>query len=96
MDYLNYEKIVKQLFTDYDIIDAVNQCNDKKALGEDWFTVSLLKDKELGSHLRAQLVKMLNEDATPDYLKHSRLVLLSKSSKTTASFADIRPIAVLT
>ena len=39
---------------------------------------------------------MLNGDSIPDYLKHSRLVLLSKNSKTTATLEDIRPIAVLT
>lgn len=77
-------------------MQAVNECNDKKALGEDWFNVSLLKDKEIGKDLRAQLVKMLNEDVIPDYLKHSRLVMLSKCSKTTASLGDIRPISVLT
>ena len=38
---------------------------------------------------------MLNEDSIPEYLKHSRLVLLSKKSKSTATIADIRPIAVL-
>lgn len=38
---------------------------------------------------------MLNEDSIPEYLKHSRLVLLSKNGKSTATMGDIRPIAVL-
>lgn len=38
---------------------------------------------------------MLNEDSIPDYLKHARLVLLSKNGKSCASLNDIRPIAVL-
>ena len=38
---------------------------------------------------------MLNEDNIPNYLKSSRLILLSKSSKSSAELNDIRPIAVL-
>ncbi len=38
---------------------------------------------------------MLNEDNIPSYLKNSRLVLLSKTNKSSADLSDIRPIAVL-
>lgn len=39
---------------------------------------------------------MLNNDSIPYYLKHSRLTMLSKTGKTTASLLEIRPISVLT
>ena len=42
-----------------------------------------------------QLVRMLNEDNIPSYLKNSRLVLLSKTNKSSVEMSDIRPIAVL-
>lgn len=64
-------------------------------MGEDWFFGGLLSDRQLGSHLRQQLVKILNNETISDYLRKSRLVLLSKNGKTTASLDDIRPIAVL-
>lgn len=95
LDYLNHEQIKNDLFTENDIITAVKQSNFGKAMGEDWFFGGLLTDIELGQHLRVQLVKMLNEDNIPDYLKEARLVLLSKNGKTTASLDDIRRIAVL-
>jgi len=41
------------------------------------------------------LVRMLNEDQIPDYLKEARLVLLSKTGKTSATLDDIRPIALI-
>ena len=44
--------IIKETWTDADILEAVNQCNNKKVLGEDWLTVSLLKDKDLSKNLR--------------------------------------------
>ncbi len=34
-NYLKNNKIVAQTWTEEDIIEAVNQCNDVKALGED-------------------------------------------------------------
>ena len=38
---------------------------------------------------------MLNEDNNPSYLKNLRLVLLSKTNKSSVDMSDIRPIAVL-
>ena len=64
-------------------------------MGEDWFFGGLLSGKDLGLNLREQLIRMLNKDNIPDYLKEARLVLLSKNGKTTASLDDICPIAVL-
>ena len=64
-------------------------------MGPDWFSAFLLKDDLIGKNLRLQLVKMLNEDNIPSYLKNSRLVLLSKTNKSSVDMSDIRPIAVL-
>lgn len=55
----------------------------------------LHKDDLIGKNLRLQLVKMLNEDKIPSHLKNSRLVLLSKTNKSSVNMSDIRPIAVL-
>ena len=57
-------------------MEAINKCNFGKAMGEDWFFGGLLNDKGLGKNLRLQLVKILNEDSIPDYLKETRFVLL--------------------
>jgi hypothetical protein len=38
---------------------------------------------------------MLNEDSIPNYMKTSRLVLLSKTNKNSAKLRDTRPIAIL-
>ena len=43
---------------------------------EDWFFGGLLSDKDMGLNLIKNLVRMLNEDNIPDYLKEARLVLL--------------------
>ena len=82
-------------WNEQDIITAASQCNDSKVLGEDWAFVALLKDKDVGQNLRLQLVRMLNEDSIPDYLKHARLVLFTKNGKSCAGFFYFRPIAVL-
>ena len=66
----------------------------KKALGQDWFVVSLLNDKDQGHHLRKKLVRMLNEDKIPNYLRASRLVMISKKKKTSAQHQDIGPFCV--
>ena len=44
---------------------------------------------------RLQLVKMLNNYCIPGYLKHSRLIMLSKNGKICVGLEDIRPITVL-
>ena len=49
---LKHEKITKETWIEQDIIKAAAQCNDFKTLGEDWFSVSLLKDKDLGKIIR--------------------------------------------
>ena len=76
-------------------MDAVKECNDKKALEQDWFALSLLNEKDQGHNLRKKLVRMLNEDKVPNYLKASRLVMISKTNKKSAQLKDIRQIAVL-
>jgi hypothetical protein len=38
---------------------------------------------------------MLNEDSISNYMKTSRLVLLSKTNKTSAKLREMRAIAVL-
>ena len=59
---LKLEKITKVNLIEQDIIKAAAQCNESKAIGEDQFFVSLLKDKDLGKNIKLQLVKMLNLD----------------------------------
>lgn len=81
-DYLKHEKIVKTSFTEEDIVEAIKQCDFNKAIGQDWFYGKMLEDKDVGPGLRKQLLKMLNTDNIPDYLKTARLVLLSKNDKT--------------
>lgn len=66
-----------------------------KALGEDWFVGKLLLDKDVGSHLRKQLLHMLNTDSIPSYLKRARKQLIFKTNKTTVAMDDVRPIAKL-
>ncbi len=93
--FLKHDRISNDTWTEFDIIEACKQCSDSKALGDDWFGIALLQDKEVGQNLRLQLVKMLNEDRIPSYLKTSRLILLSKNNKTSAKIKDTRPIAIL-
>lgn len=94
-DFLEHEKVKNNLFSEADIQQAVKDCNFNKALGEDWFHGELLNDQELGPHLRRQLQEMLNQDEIPDYLKIAKLVLISKTGKTSAKLDEIRPISVL-
>ena len=47
-NYLTHTKISAQTWTEQNILAATDQCSDFKALGEDWFFVLLLKDKDNG------------------------------------------------
>ena len=49
---LKHEKIIKETWIEQEIIRATAHCNYSKALGEDWLSVSLLKDKDLVKIIR--------------------------------------------
>ena len=88
-------KIMEDMFTEKDVKEAVSMTNFQKALGEDWFDGSLLLNKDVGKHLQEQIRNMLNFCHIPEYLKISRLNLLSKTDKTQVGVDEVRPIAIL-
>ena len=88
------------LFSDLDVVEAMNASNFNKGLGPDGFDGSILKpgdpSHQLTQVISAQILGLLNRPTNiPKYLYEGRLVPLSKNKgKDQAELKDIRPIVV--
>lgn len=83
-------------FTAEEIRSAAKQCKFKKGIGNDGFDGEVIgKDEALDSKIFADIAAALNERKIPEFLKHGRLIPLSKiRTQATVKVDDIRPIVV--
>ena len=81
---LNGQKFAKVpgLFSLYDILKAKERKKFSKAIGADLFDGKSLMDIDILANCRYFLFKSLNEIDINDYLKESRLILISKSDSS--------------
>jgi hypothetical protein len=79
-----------------EIIEAIDLVNTTKACGTDLTFPEILKLTDVKVHLARYIEDILNqpEIKIPDYMRESRLVLLSKGNSCFAQIQNTRPIAV--
>ena len=84
------------LFSVSDILDAIEQFNFKKAIGEDGFDGRILSIfPEVRAKVAQWITDGLNSESLPDYLRDGRMVPLSKRKDIdVVSLDDIRPIVI--
>lgn len=62
-----------------EVIEAIERCNFKKAIGTDGFDGRILeKNDELRRRIAGELAEMLNTQRFPEYLREGRLIALAK------------------
>ena len=67
------------LFKREDVMKAIDNTNFQKALGPDQFDGDCLKDDKIKENVSQILLRALNENKIPDYMKTAKMVLLSKN-----------------
>ena len=72
------------------------EVNLEKATGTDLCPGIVLKKEDILSKFVTQMTGFMNSRSFPDYMKESRLVLLSKTGEEATKPEDTRPIAILT
>ena len=63
-------------------------------MGPDGFDGSLFKRKEYKDSLIKDIVKMMNDNTIPDYVKAAKLIVLSKTGRPDVEVGNTRPICV--
>lgn len=72
----------------------MKETNFDKGVGVDEFDGQLLLEKDIKLTVKTFILKTLNLNQVPDYLKISKLILLSKSKSSETTMDNTRPIMV--
>ena len=72
-----------ELFKVEDILQAIEDCNFRKAMGPDGFDGSILRNNtDLRNKYAREIKNRLTSGKIPQYLREGRLVALSKNKNT--------------
>jgi hypothetical protein len=90
------EKRTTEWVTFEEIIEALEMVNTSKACGSDLLFPEILKLTDIKKHVVNYIYDLINKPdiKIPDYMRESRLVLLSKGNSSFAEIQNTRPIAV--
>ena len=60
------ESIMENIFTQYDIEEAIDQCNFERPLGPDWFDGRIIKqESEIRNRIADEITETLNNGHIP-------------------------------
>ena len=72
----------RTLFTQEDVMMAMEHCDFRKGIGQDWFNGEILKKSPFVREIVGnELLFWLNSGCTPEYVSEGRMVLFSKTKK---------------
>lgn len=104
-DLSNLKKVKNDITAEYkpwkvfsvnDFEGIFDECNFDKSLGDDYFCGTILKqNKQLRDNFIVLALDVLNEEKPmPKYLSTSKLIAITKSSKSEVEIDQVRPICV--